>query len=88
MIVQCATFSKRSKGTRIYFTLRILKISSKAFRIGYRQWRNWQGAREWAFPGKLNVKTGPPFVDILIFSILWVVAFCIFRGVFAFFKLV
>ena len=29
--------------------------------------------------GKLNVKTGPRLVDILIFSI-----FCIFRGVFIF----
>jgi len=35
-------------------------------------------------PGKPNVKTGPPFVDILIFSILWFV-FCFFRGCFRFF---
>jgi len=61
MIVQCATFSKRSKGTRIYFTLRILKISSKAFRIGYRQWRNWQGAREWAFPWQAKCKNWTSF---------------------------
>jgi len=36
-------------------------------------------------PGKLNVKTGPPLVDILIFSILSFVVFCIFRGCFRFF---
>jgi len=30
-------------------------------------------------PGKLNAKTGSPIVDILI--ILYVVVFCVFRGV-------
>jgi len=30
-------------------------------------------------PGKLNVKTGLPLVDILIFSILQVAVFCVFR---------
>ena len=34
--------------------------------------------------GKLNAKTGPPLVDILIFSILWIVDFCVFRGVIVF----
>jgi len=35
--------------------------------------------------GKRKVKTGPPLVDILILSILLVVVFLIFRGVFIFF---
>ena len=37
-------------------------------------------------PDKLNVETGPPLVDILMFSFLYVVVFCVFRGVFVFFS--
>jgi len=37
----------------------------------YWQWRTDRGAKgRNAPPGKLNVKTGPPLVDILILSIL------------------
>ena len=36
-------------------------------------------------PGKLNVKTGPPIVDILIFSILLFVEFVVFEFVEVFF---
>jgi len=32
------------------------------------QWRNWQGASR--SPGKQNVKTVSPLVDILLFSIV------------------
>jgi len=35
MIVNHATFSKKSKVAKIYFIASILKISSKAFRNGY-----------------------------------------------------
>jgi len=42
------------------------------------------GARGRApLPGNLNAKTGPPLVDILIFSILCC-CFFVFRGVFVF----
>jgi len=34
---------------------------------------------------KLNVKTGPPLVDILLFSIIWVVVFLHFSGCFQWF---
>ena len=41
-------------------------------------------------PGKLNVKTEPPFADILTFIILfvfiWLLLLCIFRRVFVFFS--
>jgi len=40
-------------------------------------------------PGKLNLKTGPPFADILIFIILvffrWLLFFLRFSGYFSFF---
>jgi len=53
------------------------------------QRRNWQGGNgAIRTPGKLNVKTGTPLVDILIFSVLWVVFFLRFSECFRFFKLV
>jgi len=62
---------ERSSSTRrfvIYATSRLTNFDGRPL---YTQWRNWQGARGRAAPpGKLKVKTGPPSVDILIFSIL------------------
>ena len=49
------------------------------------QWRNWQeGKGANRPPGKLNVKTGPPLLNILIFRMLYFVVFCVFWGVFVF----
>ena len=56
---------------------------SHAFQPHYTQWRNWQGGKGASRPpGKLNVKTGFPPVDILIFSILQVVDFLRASGCF------
>ena len=39
----------------------------------WRQWRNWRGGKGTSCPpGKLNVKTGPPIADTLMFIILLV----------------
>ena len=46
-----------------------------------------RAGRRAATPGKLNVKTGPPLAEILVFSSLLVfnrLFFCIFWGVFVF----
>jgi len=44
------------------------------------QWHNWRGARgRTTPPGKLNVKTGPPVVDIMIFCFRQVVFLRFFR---------
>ena len=53
------------------------------------RWRNWREAKgRSAPPGKLNVKTGSPLAEILMFIILlafsWLLFFCIFRDVFVF----
>jgi len=44
-----------------------------------------RGAKGRSVPtGKLNVTTGPPLIDILLFSIPDVIVFCVFRSVFVF----
>jgi len=48
------------------------------------QWRNWRRGKPPL--EKLNVKSGPPLVDVLIFSLIRF--FCVYQGDFVFFYLV
>ena len=79
----CVLFSRQKTAFRSWFH----EVFSDTPKSIFSQWRNWWRARGQAPPSKVNVRTEPPLVDILIFSILYFVVFCVL-GVFLFFYLV
>jgi len=77
----CVLFSRQKTAFRSWFH----EVFSDTPKSIFSQWRNWWRARGQAPPSKVNVRTETPLVEIFIFSILYFVVFCVFRGVFVFF---